>query len=38
MNPACSAPAKWVRSHGTDVSSQAGLKSKLLWLLPGVKP
>jgi 4-amino-4-deoxy-L-arabinose transferase-like glycosyltransferase len=38
MNPACSAPAKWVRSHGTDVSSHAGLKSKLLWLLPGVKP
>ena len=23
--PACSAPAKWVRAHGTDVSRQAGL-------------
>jgi hypothetical protein len=39
LNPGCSAPAKWVRAHGTDVSSQAGLsRSKLLWLLPGVKP
>ena len=38
LNPGCSAPAKWVRAHATDVSSQAGLKSKLLWLLPGAKP
>jgi hypothetical protein len=39
LNPACSAPAKWVRAHGTDVSTQAGLsESKLLWLLPGAKP
>jgi hypothetical protein len=37
LNPGCSAPAKWVRAHGTDVSSRAGLKSKLLWLLPGAK-
>ncbi|HWX95813.1 MAG TPA: glycosyltransferase family 39 protein [Solirubrobacteraceae bacterium] len=38
LNPGCSAPAKWVRANGTDVSSQAGLKSKLLWLLPGARP
>jgi 4-amino-4-deoxy-L-arabinose transferase-like glycosyltransferase len=38
LNPACSAPAKWVRAHGTDVSAQAGLKPKVLWLLPGAKP
>jgi hypothetical protein len=38
LNPGCSAPAKWVRAHGADVSSQAGLHSKLLWLLPGAKP
>jgi 4-amino-4-deoxy-L-arabinose transferase-like glycosyltransferase len=39
LNPACSAPAKWVRAHGTDVSLQAGLKkSKILWLLPGAHP
>jgi 4-amino-4-deoxy-L-arabinose transferase-like glycosyltransferase len=39
LNPACSAPAKWVRAHGTDVSSQAGLSgSGLLWLLPGARP
>ncbi|HEV3284725.1 MAG TPA: glycosyltransferase family 39 protein [Solirubrobacteraceae bacterium] len=39
LNPACSAPAKWVRAHGTDVSSQAGLsQSKVLWLLPGAHP
>jgi 4-amino-4-deoxy-L-arabinose transferase-like glycosyltransferase len=39
LNPACSAPAKWVRAHGTDVSSQAGLSQrKVLWLLPGAPP
>jgi 4-amino-4-deoxy-L-arabinose transferase-like glycosyltransferase len=39
LNPACSAPAKWVRTHGTDVSSQAGLSdSGVLWLLPGARP
>jgi 4-amino-4-deoxy-L-arabinose transferase-like glycosyltransferase len=39
LNPACSAPAKWVRAHGTDVSLQAGLKKrKILWLLPGAQP
>ena len=36
LNPACSAPARWVRAHGTDVSRQAGLhEHKVLWLLPG---
>jgi 4-amino-4-deoxy-L-arabinose transferase-like glycosyltransferase len=35
-NAACSAPARWVRAHGTDVSNQAGLsRGKVLWLLPG---
>ena len=39
LNPACSAPAKWVRAHGTDVSSEAGLsQSRVLWLLPGARP
>jgi 4-amino-4-deoxy-L-arabinose transferase-like glycosyltransferase len=39
LNPACSAPVVWVRAHGTDVSSQAGLRQhKLLWLLPGATP
>jgi 4-amino-4-deoxy-L-arabinose transferase-like glycosyltransferase len=36
LNAGCSAPAKWVRAHATDVSRQAGLgQAKLLWLLPG---
>jgi len=36
IDAACSAPAKWVRAHGTDVSRQAGLeRDKILWLLPG---
>jgi 4-amino-4-deoxy-L-arabinose transferase-like glycosyltransferase len=36
-NPACSAPAQWVRAHGTDVSREAKLRrGKTLWLLPGV--
>jgi 4-amino-4-deoxy-L-arabinose transferase-like glycosyltransferase len=35
-NPACSAPARWIRAHGTDVSRRAGLRqAKVLWLLPG---
>jgi len=35
-NAACSAPARWVRAHGTDVSRQAGLHhGGLLYLLPG---
>jgi 4-amino-4-deoxy-L-arabinose transferase-like glycosyltransferase len=35
-NAACSAPARWVRAHGTDVSREAGLsRGKVLWLLPG---
>jgi 4-amino-4-deoxy-L-arabinose transferase-like glycosyltransferase len=34
-NPACSAPVKWVRAHGTDVSRLAGLsRGGLLWQLP----
>src|SRR5438105_3368589 len=38
-NAACSAPARWVRAHGTDVSAQAGLpQAKALWLLPGARP
>jgi 4-amino-4-deoxy-L-arabinose transferase-like glycosyltransferase len=38
-NPACSAPARWIRAHGTDVSLQAGLPHhKTLWLLPGATP
>jgi 4-amino-4-deoxy-L-arabinose transferase-like glycosyltransferase len=38
-NAACSAPARWIRAHGTDVSIQAGLEHhKLLYLLPGAKP
>jgi hypothetical protein len=35
-DPACSAPVKWVRAHGTDVSRLAGLRrGGLLWRLPG---
>ncbi len=38
-NPACSAPVRWVRAHGTDVSRKAGLRhGGLLYLLPGAKP
>jgi 4-amino-4-deoxy-L-arabinose transferase-like glycosyltransferase len=38
-NPACSAPAQWIRAHGADVSRAAGLdRGKVLWRLPGVKP
>jgi 4-amino-4-deoxy-L-arabinose transferase-like glycosyltransferase len=36
VDAACSAPAKWVRAHGTDVSREAGLsRGGVLWLLPG---
>ena len=39
VNPACAAPVKWVRAHGTDVSFRAGLDhGGLLYLLPGAKP
>jgi 4-amino-4-deoxy-L-arabinose transferase-like glycosyltransferase len=32
----CSAPARWVQEHGTDVSGQAGMPRRgMLWLLPG---
>jgi 4-amino-4-deoxy-L-arabinose transferase-like glycosyltransferase len=35
LNAACSAPVKWVRAHGTDVSLAAGLHhGGLLYLLP----
>jgi 4-amino-4-deoxy-L-arabinose transferase-like glycosyltransferase len=38
-NPACSAPAKWIRAHASDVSRAAGLeRGGVLWLLPGAKP
>ncbi len=32
-NADCSAPAAWVRAHGTDVSAAAGLPSGTLWKL-----
>ncbi|HUB35732.1 MAG TPA: glycosyltransferase family 39 protein [Solirubrobacteraceae bacterium] len=35
VNADCSAPARWVRAHGRDVSRQAGLRGGTLWLLPG---
>jgi 4-amino-4-deoxy-L-arabinose transferase-like glycosyltransferase len=38
-NPACAAPVRWVRAHGTDVSREAGLnRGGLLYRLPGVAP
>jgi 4-amino-4-deoxy-L-arabinose transferase-like glycosyltransferase len=38
-NAACSAPVRWIRAHGTDVSRAAGLRrAGLLYLLPGAKP
>jgi 4-amino-4-deoxy-L-arabinose transferase-like glycosyltransferase len=37
-DPGCSAPAKWIRTHASDVSRQAGLKrGGVIWLLPGAK-
>ncbi|HLH13142.1 MAG TPA: hypothetical protein VKV16_00005, partial [Solirubrobacteraceae bacterium] len=39
VNPACAAPVRWIRAHGTDVSLRAGLaQGGLLYLLPGAKP
>jgi len=38
VNAACSAPSKWIRANGTDVSDEAGLRHGVLWLLPGAKP
>jgi 4-amino-4-deoxy-L-arabinose transferase-like glycosyltransferase len=39
VNAACAAPALWIRAHGTDVSSAAGLgRAKVLYLLPGARP
>jgi 4-amino-4-deoxy-L-arabinose transferase-like glycosyltransferase len=36
LNPACAAPARWVRANGTDVSLEAGLsRAGVLWLAPG---
>ncbi len=38
VNPACSAPVRWVRAHGTDISLEAGLpQGGLLYLLPGAR-
>jgi hypothetical protein len=37
VNPACSAPVRWVRAHARDVSREAGLRAGgVLWRLPGV--
>ncbi len=34
-DPDCSAPARWVSEHGTDVSKQAGMpRAGMLWRLP----
>ncbi len=39
LNPACSAPVRWVRAHGSDISFKAGLPhGGLLYLLPGARP
>jgi 4-amino-4-deoxy-L-arabinose transferase-like glycosyltransferase len=39
VNPACSAPAKWIRAHATDVSREAGLShGRTLYRLPGAAP
>ncbi len=38
-DPDCSAPARWVSEHGTDVSRQAGMpRPGMLWRLPEVHP
>jgi 4-amino-4-deoxy-L-arabinose transferase-like glycosyltransferase len=38
-DPDCSAPARWVSEHGTDVSKQAGMpRPGMLWRLPEVRP
>ncbi len=39
QNAACTAPARWIRAHATDVSRRAGLsRAGVLWLLPGATP
>jgi hypothetical protein len=39
LNPACSAPARWIRAHGTDISKAAGMpRDKTLYLLAGATP
>ncbi len=39
VNPACTAPVRWIRAHGRDVSEEAELPRRgVLWLLPGAKP
>jgi hypothetical protein len=36
VNPACSAPVRWVRAHASDISREAGLHDAgVLWRLPG---
>ncbi len=38
-DPDCSAPARWVSEHGTDVSKQAGMpRPGMLWRLPEMRP
>jgi 4-amino-4-deoxy-L-arabinose transferase-like glycosyltransferase len=35
----CTAPARWIQAHGTDVSQQARMPRRgMLWLLPGASP
>ncbi|HEV3321137.1 MAG TPA: glycosyltransferase family 39 protein [Solirubrobacteraceae bacterium] len=37
-DPDCSAPARWVTEHGTDVSKQAGMpRPGMLWQLPAAR-
>ncbi|HEX4465725.1 MAG TPA: glycosyltransferase family 39 protein [Solirubrobacteraceae bacterium] len=39
VNAACSAPVRWIRENGTDVSREAGLQTgQVLYLLPGAAP
>jgi len=38
-DPDCSAPARWISEHGTDVSKQAGMpRPGMLWRLPEAHP
>ncbi len=37
QNPACSAPVRWIVAHAKDVSRDAGLRPRVLWLLPGAR-
>jgi 4-amino-4-deoxy-L-arabinose transferase-like glycosyltransferase len=35
----CTAPARWIQEHGTDVSERAHMPRRgMLWLLPGASP